>query len=484
MNCDTSAGNAGRCAAIKADCMSARSNQRVCVGLDVVQCGPDLVTESTVTTCMNQACVDGGCTGTCAPSATQCSGNNAQTCDTNGLWDASTACTERCVTTPIEGGAGPNDAGEGGVPTTAACGNFPSCAPVAGVRPSGADDSCGDNLDTDGGPTAGNVDCCTSPEVPGTNGVTFFRGYDNLTVGNKNFTAPATITGFRLDQYEVTVGRFRQFINAVVGGTGQPAAGQGKHTHLNGGMGLNAVGADAGVSFELGWQGTALPSSSATWDANLSNSNCFGTTWVDPATSTSENVPVNCITWYEAYAFCIWDGGFLPSEAEWNYAAAGGTAPNPASGLFNPLSTAVQGQRVYPWPNTVGPLDADGGVIVAPNNIDCTFANFTPPSGACASGPTPVGSYSTNGDGRYHQADLAGNVSEWTLDSTASVPTVYMGNSGSTCVDCANVSNQAYRIARGGNYSIAPSALYASYRLAYQATNRDSTVGVRCARVP
>ncbi|MGH7732574.1 MAG: formylglycine-generating enzyme family protein, partial [Gemmatimonadales bacterium] len=216
-------------------------------------------------------------------------------------------------------------------------------------------------------------------------------------------------------------------------------------------------------------------------DNNLASATCFGTNWIDPATPASENVPVNCITWYEAYAFCIWDGGFLPSDTEWDYAAAGGAVPNIQS--FNSQATATQGQRVYPWPNTVGPSDGDGGVVPAPNNIDCTFANFL----ACASGATPVGSFSTLGDGRWHQADLAGNVSEWTLDSTASPLTAYMGNSGagmSTCVDCANVANLGYHIARGGNYSLAPSALWTSYRTAYQTTTRDASLGVRCARIP
>ena len=56
-------------------------------------------------------------------------------------------------------------------------------------------------------------------------------------------------------------------------------------------------------------------------------------TWTNtPDTvGTGETRPIDCVTWYEAQAFCIWDGGRLPTEAEWNYVAAGSQ------------------QRVYPW---------------------------------------------------------------------------------------------------------------------------------------
>ena len=418
-NCDSRAGGTqGTCAPIDPLCTSATPNQAVCSNAaTAVECGPDLVSDMLLESCSNQACINGACRGACVPNATQCAGNGVQTCGADGMWHATATCSESCS--------------DGG------CGSFPSC--LAGGP--GAGNDCGGS-----GGDAGTKDCCASFEVVGG---TFDRSYDGVSVSFTNPNFPATVSSFRLDAYEATVGRFRMFVSAVVGGW-RPDAGSGKHAYLNGGSGLANVGVDAGVS-EAGWSMTwnsDLDSSAASWNSDLAA--CPGTTWTPSAASGAgslEHRPINCVTWYEAYAFCIWDGGFLPSDAEWNYAASGGDE-----------------QRVYPWSSPP-----------SSTTIDCAHANYlnTP---ACSTGPDDVGSESPAGDGKYGQADLAGNVSEWTLDSYAPYVT--------PCSDCSNVAPLISPVTRGGSFQTKAAALVTSYRTMNPPMVRDGSVGVRCARSP
>ncbi len=188
----------------------------------------------------------------------------------------------------------------------------PSC------RPGGAGmTNCGS-----GG--SGSESCCTSLEVEGG---TFYRTYDADDAGTGSGEAgngeadPATVTSFRLDEYLVTVGRFRQFVAAWEDGY-YPCSGSGKHTHLNGGQGLADNGSGGG--YETGWDAFDW-NNTTDIDPMTGNLQCGRHyTWTSTPDG-QESLPVNCVTWYEAYAFCIWDGGFLPSEAEWEYAAAGGS---------------------------------------------------------------------------------------------------------------------------------------------------------------
>ena len=102
---------------------------------------------------------------------------------------------------------------------------------------------------------AGTSPCCDSKPVPGG---TFYRGHD---LGPDNaypdMGYPATVSAFRLDTYEVTVGRFRQFVNAGLGTQSSPPAdGAGAHPQI----------ADSGWRPE--WN-PSLAADSATLIANL-----------------------------------------------------------------------------------------------------------------------------------------------------------------------------------------------------------------------
>lgn len=289
--------------------------------------------------------------------------------------------------------------------------------------------------------------CCTSLEV---SGGTYFRTYTNTGSGPTFEGDPATVSGFRLDRYLVTVGRFRQFVGAWNGGW-RPAAGSGKHAHLSGGNGLNATGG----GYEPGWV-TTDNSNVAPTSANLACDASFAT-WTNTA-GGQESLPINCVTWWEAYAFCIWDGGFLPAEAEWEWAAAGGSE-----------------QRRYPWGST-----APGTACPGPGCQYAIYGCYYPSgsSGPCAgvfAHIAPVGT-ATSGAGRWGQLDLAGEMYEWNLDWYAT----YVD----PCTDCANLTSAPTRVIRGGDFGDDSSSLLPPYRLDGTPTYRSQITGLRCARTP
>jgi formylglycine-generating enzyme required for sulfatase activity len=304
--------------------------------------------------------------------------------------------------------------------------------------------------------------CCTSPEVTGG---TFYRTYNTTYYdieagayfpelapdgGPAEEANPATVSDFRLDKYLVTVGRFRQFVKAWAGGAGWlPPAGSGKHAYLNGGKGLVDVGTPG--AYEPGWE----PS----YDVNIALSDSSLSSCMWPSTWTSapagnENLPMDCVDWYEAYAFCIWDGGFLPTQAEWDYATAGGDE-----------------QREYPW-GTQSPGTANQyaiyGCYYPSGSSNCVgLANIAPPGTA------------TLGAGRWGQLDLVGELGAWDVDGF----TTYDG----PCTDCGEFTftSAVYEFCQGGYFSDS------SKEFLYPATGtlnypgyRGYIVGIRCARAP
>lgn len=270
----------------------------------------------------------------------------------------------------------------------------------------------------------GDENCCASNVVVG--GM-FDRSNDNAY--------PATVSTFKLDVYEVTVGRFRAFVNAGKGTQASPPApGDGAHPTIA------SSGWD--VAFDV-----KLAPTSAELRANLACDAAYPA-WTD-VPNGNETRPMNCVTWFDAFAFCAWDGGRLPTEAEWNYAAAGGAE-----------------QREYAWGADIDPTMA---------SYDCTGDGSA--AGACAfDDMLPVGSKSPQGDGKWGQADLSGNVWEYTLDYSA-VPYRL-----TACTDCADLQLAQYRTFRGGGFANESFYEGTSVRLERSPEIADYDVGFRCAR--
>ena len=288
----------------------------------------------------------------------------------------------------------------------------------------------------------GSESCCTSLEVT-PNGA-YYRTYTNSGSGPTGEADQATVSGLRVDKYLVTVGRFRQFVNAWNGGAGYtPPAGSGIHTHLNAGSGLASVNG----GYETGWVASDDANIAPT-NANLACDTGYAT-WTATAGS-KENLPINCVNWFESYAFCIWDGGFLPSESEWEYVAAGGSQ-----------------QREYAW-GTAAPGTGNQYAIYG-----CDYPSG---SGTCTgiANIAPVGS-TTQGVGLWGQFDLAGEVFQWNLDWL---------DAYFSCTDCAYLTPNANgRATRGGAFND-PLNWLPPVRSDNTPANHTYYTGIRCARTP
>jgi formylglycine-generating enzyme required for sulfatase activity len=158
------------------------------------------------------------------------------------------------------------------------------------------------------------------------------------------------------------------------------------------------------------------------------------------------NHPVVGITWYEAVAFCRWlsqqtgDNYYLPSEAEWEYAARRAT------------------WRTYPWGD---------------EEPDAERANFAQNH----NGTSAVGCFPAGATPEEQIHDVAGNVWEWTRSEYREYP--YETDDGRE--DMNNPAEKFFTL-RGGGWFLRSYILRASRRVSYSPDYHFSFIGCRLAR--
>jgi formylglycine-generating enzyme required for sulfatase activity len=265
-------------------------------------------------------------------------------------------------------------------------------------------------------------DCPTCPLMivlpPGD----FVQGATVGTAGSEPFESPEHDVfvdyAFAASQHEVTVGEFAEFVAA----TGRQVEGC--------------------WAYDGAWR----LDSAASWKSAIE-----GQTALHPA---------SCVSWDDANAYAQWlsqrtsQPYRLPSAAEWEFAARGGSA------------------AARPW-------TSDAAACSQANVADQTalqrFPGWT--THACMDTyvqSAPVGSFAANGFGLH---DTLGNVFEWVADCWHDD---YSGapDDGSARVD----GDCSQHETRGGSWFTAPDFVRVSYRNRFAADYRSTSVGFRVVR--
>jgi formylglycine-generating enzyme required for sulfatase activity/transposase-like protein len=205
-----------------------------------------------------------------------------------------------------------------------------------------------------------------------------------------------------------------------------------------------------------------LPSAAMTLELRKRASSVFG----DQCNSRPgrETHPINCVSFRQAQRFCTWQGGRLPSEAEWELAAHG------AEG------------RAFPWGNTrpgASLLNACGAECKAEyvaHRLVSVFDSVMYETDDGFTGTAPVGSFPA-GKSPEGVLDLIGNVAEWTSSRVDF-------DDADIEARVENKTPESY-VVRGGAFSSGIDALSVpALRQYLNAEVHSRGVGFRCAFEP
>ena len=241
---------------------------------------------------------------------------------------------------------------------------------------------------------------------------------DGFVFDNEKWAHPVCVQSFSISQTVVTNSEFGQFVD------------DGGYTRREL---WNAEGwqwrESAGALHPVYWQ----PSSEGWLERRF-----------DELMPLEGDLPVMHVNWYEADAYCRWAGRRLPTEAEWEYAAA--TAPDAA------------GKTRFPWG------------AAAP---DSTRANLY----GTAGGRVDARAFAA-GDSAWSCRQMIGNVWEWTADNFGAYP----GFVADPYADYSQPWFGNHKVLRGGSFATRAALVRNTWRNFYTPDRRDVFAGFRtCA---
>lgn len=224
-----------------------------------------------------------------------------------------------------------------------------------------------------------------------------------------------TISTFKMSKFEVTYKQFKAFVEAT-------------------GYKTDAEKGSAKIKGSVLWKdGKFQEVDGICWKNNEMG---------NPLTDADSNRPVVHVSWNDAVAFAKWMDCRLPTEAEWEYAARGGTA--------TPFNV---------------------GKCLKPEQVNY---NGTIPYIGCKEGENrgktiPVGSFQPNSFGLF---DMHGNVAEWCSDFYGNYPTEPQTNP-------QGPEKGPGHLFRGGSWRDSGNRCRSAFRDKFNPSNRYCFIGFR-----